>query len=154
MKVYLQFIVQLHLIFAIRWMLFITCYLWLAIWIFLYETCYFLQKLVPFARCCTSRNFWYYGWKSFIYIVKIFTILVDLWTKFEKVYKNDLKNIINKMFRIGFHISYLIKIHQKLFCTQNKRIDVVFFKWNRYKPYKLLISWGIYQNAWYNLSKS
>ena len=28
-----------------------------AIWIFLSETCYDLQKLVPFARCCTSRNF-------------------------------------------------------------------------------------------------
>ena len=49
--------VQLHLIFAIRWLLFITCYLWLAIWIFLSETCYYLQKLAPFARCCTSRNF-------------------------------------------------------------------------------------------------
>ena len=24
---------------------------------FLSETCYYLQKLVPFARCCTSRNF-------------------------------------------------------------------------------------------------
>ena len=49
--------VQLHLIFANRWLLFITCYLWLAIWIFLFETYYFLQKLVPFARCCTSRYF-------------------------------------------------------------------------------------------------
>ena len=84
-----------------------------------FESSYFMENLPGF-------HFWYYGWKSFIYILKIFTILVDLWTKFEKVYKNDLKNIINKMFRIGFHISYLIKIHQKLFCTQNKHIDVVF----------------------------
>ena len=59
MKVCLQFIIQLHLIFAIRWLLFTTCYLWLAIWLFLSETCYYLQKLVPFARCCTSRNFSY-----------------------------------------------------------------------------------------------
>ena len=29
------------------------------VWIFLSETCYYLQKLVPFARCCTSRNFYY-----------------------------------------------------------------------------------------------
>ena len=43
--------------FAIRWLLFTTCYLWLAIWLFLSETCYYLQKLVSFARCCTSRNF-------------------------------------------------------------------------------------------------
>ena len=26
--------------------------------IFLSETCYYLQKLVPFARCCTSHNFY------------------------------------------------------------------------------------------------
>ena len=51
--------VQLHLIFSIRWLLFITCYLWLAIWIFLSTTRYYLQKLVPFARCCTSRNFFF-----------------------------------------------------------------------------------------------
>ena len=43
-------------------MLFATCFLWLAICYlltesFLSETCYYLQKLFPFARCCTSRNF-------------------------------------------------------------------------------------------------
>ena len=39
--------VQLHLI----WLLFITCYLWLAIWIFLSETWFYLQKLVSFRSC-------------------------------------------------------------------------------------------------------
>ena len=33
--------------------LYVTCYLNL----FISETCYYLQKLVSFARCCTSRNF-------------------------------------------------------------------------------------------------
>ena len=57
LKVKLSFEVLLHQIFAIRLLLFVTCYLCFAIWIFLSETCYNLQKLVPFARCCTSRNF-------------------------------------------------------------------------------------------------
>ena len=51
--------VHLHLIFAIRWLVSTTCNLWLAIWLFLSETCYYLQKLVPFALCCTSRNFFF-----------------------------------------------------------------------------------------------
>ena len=62
MKVQLSFMVQLHFVFALRWLLFITCYLWLAIWIFLSETCYYLQKLVRFARCCTSRIFFLKKW--------------------------------------------------------------------------------------------
>ena len=53
----------LHLAFTRRWLLYVcymlsvTFYLLLAIWIFLSETCYYLQKLVSFARCCMSRNF-------------------------------------------------------------------------------------------------
>ena len=42
---------------AICYLLSVTCYMLLANWIFLFETCYYLQKLFPFARCCTSRNF-------------------------------------------------------------------------------------------------
>ena len=57
---------NLHLIFSIWWLLFVTCYLWLAICdllsvtcnllldirIFFSESCYYLQKLVTFSRCC------------------------------------------------------------------------------------------------------
>ena len=42
---------------AIYYSLSVTCYMLLAISIFISETCYYLQKLVSFARCCTSRNF-------------------------------------------------------------------------------------------------
>ena len=38
-------------------MLSVTFYLWLAIGYMLSETCYDLQKLVSFAWCCKSRNF-------------------------------------------------------------------------------------------------
>ena len=50
--------VQLNLI----WLLYIPCNMCLAIWIFLSETCSFLQKLVPFPCCCTSCNILIYGW--------------------------------------------------------------------------------------------
>ena len=40
-------------------MLSVFLYLLIAIFIFLSETCYYLQKLVSFARCCTYRNFFY-----------------------------------------------------------------------------------------------
>ena len=42
-------------------MLSVTCYMFFAIWIFSSETCYYFKKLVPFARCCTSRNFFNYS---------------------------------------------------------------------------------------------
>ena len=42
----------------------VTCYMLLAIWIFLSETSYYLQKLVLFARCCTSRNFFFVWFKA------------------------------------------------------------------------------------------
>ena len=42
---------------AICYLLSVTCYMFLAFWCYLHETSYYLQKLVPFARCCTSRNF-------------------------------------------------------------------------------------------------
>ena len=60
----MSLVALLHLAFSLRWflhvgyMLSVTFYMLLAIRIFLSETCYYLQKLVPFARCCTSRNFW------------------------------------------------------------------------------------------------
>ena len=53
----LSFEVLFYLVFTIRWLFFVTNYLWLSIWIFSSQICYYLQKLVPFARCCTSRNF-------------------------------------------------------------------------------------------------
>ena len=40
-------------IIAIHYLLSVTCNMNL-----LSEICYYLQKLVPFARCCTSRNFY------------------------------------------------------------------------------------------------
>ena len=43
---------------AICYLLSVTCCLWLDTWIFWSETCYYLQNLVLFPRCCTSRNFW------------------------------------------------------------------------------------------------
>ena len=53
---------------AIYYLLSVTCYMFLAISIFLSETCYFFQKLVPFARCCTSRNF--FGMAVRLYLKK------------------------------------------------------------------------------------
>ena len=50
MKVKLSFEVLFYLVFTIRWLFFVTNYMWLSIWIFSSETCYYLQKLVPFAR--------------------------------------------------------------------------------------------------------
>ena len=41
-------------------MLLVICdflHMLLAFWIFLSKTCYYLQKLVSFRSCCTSRNF-------------------------------------------------------------------------------------------------
>ena len=40
----------------------VTCNLLLDIRIFFSESCYYLQKLVTFARCCTSRNFFCNLW--------------------------------------------------------------------------------------------
>ena len=62
LKVRLSFKVLLHLTFVIRWLIFlcyslsVTWYMLLAIWIFFIWN---LQGLVPFARCSTSRNFFY-----------------------------------------------------------------------------------------------
>ena len=49
---------ECYLLLAICDLLSVTCYMLLANWIFLSETCYDLQNLFPFARCCTSRNFY------------------------------------------------------------------------------------------------
>ena len=43
---------------AIYYSLSVTCCMLLAIWILISDTCYYLQKLVSFARCCTSRDFY------------------------------------------------------------------------------------------------
>ena len=43
---------------AICYLLSVPCYMLLANKIFLSETCAYLQKLFPFACCCTSRNFY------------------------------------------------------------------------------------------------
>ena len=53
----------LHSIYAIRWLLFVTHFLWLAICYLLSESFYLKhaitnkKNLVPFTNCCTSRNF-------------------------------------------------------------------------------------------------
>ena len=59
--------VKIKLLFAIRWLLFVICdllsvtfHIFLAIWNFFIWN-YYLWKLVSFARCCTSRNFFSCG---------------------------------------------------------------------------------------------
>ena len=53
--------------------------MWLAIWIFLPEPWYHLQELVPFARCCMSRNFGFTGCpKKLPKLLKMLTILKKL----------------------------------------------------------------------------
>ena len=70
-----------YMMIAICYMLSVIRYLWLAISYFFSETCYYFQKLVPFARCCTSRNF-----KSLIlHFLRIGLILIGSRVTFSKV---------------------------------------------------------------------
>ena len=58
-----------HLSLSICDSLSVTCYLWLDIWIFLSETCYYSQKIVPFSHCCMSRNFFLICTKATVFML-------------------------------------------------------------------------------------
>ena len=60
--------------FNIFYMMIVICYMLSVICdlqsvTFFSETCYYLQILVPFARCCTSRNFCYLPGKPESYAI-------------------------------------------------------------------------------------
>ena len=93
--------VQLHVI----WLLFITCYLCLAFWIFLSETCYYLQKLVPFARCCTSRNF--------------FICARKFWRKISWDVLQEREDDFNQYWRIFNHIVHYFKLFRSIVIVWN-----------------------------------
>ena len=121
--------VQLHLIFAIRWLQFITCYLWLAIWIFLSETCYFLQKLVPFARCCTSRNFFNLSIKvppNCENYMKLVAMYGNFISKCPSISENMAPILAHMVLLNGSYSKILCGDHYETFCIFGK-IHIFYF---------------------------
>ena len=95
----MSLVALLHLTLALRWLLYVcyllsvTFYMLLAIWIYLSETCYYLQKLVSFRSCCMSRNF---------FVVAPFRKLLNMkvkeskrWARISKVYQVTVISWVN-----------------------------------------------------------